>query len=195
MFAWFNFAHHPLCKNYNQEVFQINGMYVCKGCSEVYGFSFFVILLVAIFKPFSHFTITQLLIIAFITVSPSLIGNFIHFKKRIVKDAIRIILGIGLGIGLSELIVVADTIFKILIAIILLVFYFVFKFTRSSISSNYHHNLCPDCKQFNGHACNPYKQVFATEGEYSRLLSNFIQKRLTINKIQSVGFIKSMQDD
>ena len=194
MFAWFNFAHHPLCKNYNPEVFQINGMYFCKGCSEVYGSSFFVILFVAIFNPISYLTIDKLLIIAFITISPSLIGNFIHFKKRIVKDAIRIILGIGLGIGLSELVVVPDLVFKILIAIILLIFYYTFKFTHSRISLNYHSNLCPDCKQFNDHACKPYKQVFATEGEYSRLLSDFIQKRLTINKIESLGFKKSMQE-
>ena len=194
MFAWFNFAHHPLCKNYNQEVFQINGMYLCKGCSEVYVSTFFVILLIAIFKTSYHLTLYQLLIIAFISVIPSLLGNFIHFTRRIVKDSIRIILGIGLGIGLSELVIVPHIVSKIILAIILLVVYFVFKFTRSHLIPNYHSNLCSDCEQFNDHACEPYKQVFATEGKYSRVISDFIQKRLTINKIESFELKKSMED-
>lgn len=195
MFAWFYFAHHPLCKNYRQEVIEIKGMYLCKGCTEVYSSSFFVIFLVAIFNPLSSLNLFQLLIIAFLSIIPAIIGNIIHFKRRVIKDIIRIILGVGIGIGLSELLLFSDLVTKVVIIIIFLLIYYLFKFTRSKKNIIYHDDLCSNCKQFTEQACESYKRVFVTEREYSRVISDFIQKRLSVNQIQSMGFKNFMQDD
>ena len=195
MFAWFNFAHHPLCKNYQNEVFSINGMYLCKGCTEVYSSSIFIIILVALFNPLNYLHDFQLLLIALITAIPSFIGNFIHFKRRIIKDIIRIDLGIGIGIGLSELVLISDLLSKLVVFCVLIVIYGLFTITRSGLNNSDNSELCSNCQQFNDQACEHYKQVFYTEREYSHVLSDFIQKNLTVNKIESFGFTNSMQDD
>ncbi len=195
MFAWFNFAHHPLCKNYKKEVITINGMYLCKGCTEVYSTGILTFLLVFLFNPLPPLNLVQLFLVGFIAVSPSILGNIIHFKHRIIKDIIRIMLGIGVGIALSEFLIIQDLVTKIGIVIIFLIIYYCFKFTRSKQIASYHNDLCPDCTQFNEHACEPYKRVFVTEREYSRVLSDFIQKRLSANQLQGMGFRTFNQDD
>ena len=195
MFAWFYFSHHPLCKNYRHEVINVNGLYLCKGCTEVYGSSLFIILLVALFNPFHYLNILQLLIIAILAVLPSVIGNIIHFKKRIIKDAIRIILGIGWGIALSSLFFNPSLVVKIEVFFVMIVIYFIFKFTRTFRGLPYHDDLCENCMQFNEQACEPYKRVFVTEREYSRVLSDYIQERLSVNRIKGMGFNNFMQDD
>ena len=202
MFGWFSFAHHPLCKNYRPEVIGVNGVYLCKGCTEVYGTGIVIILLVFIFTTLQRFSIPELTVIAFTTLIPSVIGNFIHFKKRIIKDIIRIDLGIGFGVALSQLFYAEGLMTKIFVLALLIIAYFVFTSTRKYIISkdNYTNknqlHLCPNCEQFNDQACENYKRVFKSEGVYSRIISDFIQKKLTLNQIQSMGFgNQTLNDD
>ena len=195
MFAWFNFAHHPLCKNYRNEVFSCNGYFLCKGCTEVYSSGIIIMLFVTLFNPFYSFSVFQFSIIALVTALPSFIGILIHFRRRIIKDFIRIDLGIGLGIAFGEFVIIPDLFSKILIFFILLFIYSFYKTSRSRQNIYHDSNLCSNCRQFNEYACNSYKQVFNTEREYSHLLSDFIQKRLTINKMESMGFDNQTQDD
>lgn len=201
MFGWFSFAHHPLCKNYRHEVINVHGTYLCKGCTEVYGSSFLTILLVVIFTALQRFTIPELALIAFLTLIPSVIGNFYHFKRRIFKDIIRIALGIGLGIALSQLFYAEGLVTKIVVLALLIIAYFAFTITRKyiiskeSFTNRGQMQLCSNCEQFNEQACENYKRVFKSEGAYSRIISDFIQKKLSANQIQSMGFAKQPLDE
>lgn len=201
MFGWFSFSHHPLCKNFRHEVIHVNGVYLCKGCTEVYGSGLLTILLVVMLTALQRFTLPELVFLAFLTLLPSVIGNFHHFKQRIFKDIIRITLGVGLGIALSQLFYADGLITKFLVLILLILAYFAFIFTRKYIiskeafSDRGQIHLCPNCEQLNDQACENYKRAFNSEGAYSRIISDFIQKKLSTNQIQSMGFAKQSLDE
>ena len=186
MFSWFSFSHHPLCKNFHSEVIPIKDIYLCKGCSEVYGFGFLTAIILFIINPSMNFA--QIFITLIISVIPSFIGNFIHFKKRIIKDAIRIILGFGLGIWISEVLIIPDFFEKFILKFIFVGIYILFKYSRSIQNVNSTLNLCSECHNFTENACPTYKKVFKTEGDYSRILSDYIQKKLTVNKMGRFGY-------
>lgn len=195
MFGWFYFSHHPLCKNYGQEVFSINGMYICKGCTEVYAFTFITIVVVFILNLFHFLSVPILIVIALLSLAPSVIGNFYHFKVRIIKDFIRISLGIGIGIGLAQVIILPELIDKVLAVLVILLAYFTFRFTRTLPNNKQTIILCSNCEQFNDQSCENYKKVFKAEGDYSRIISDYIQKKLTENHNLQFGFIHEPNDD
>lgn len=184
MFSWFYFAHHPLCKNYSDEVLKINDYYFCRGCSEVYGTALFIILFSFFLEPIKTLNIFQFILIGILSIIPSFIGNIIHFKHRLIKDILRIILGLGLGIGVFSIIILPDIISKLSILLFMAIMYFIFKISRSNQESY----LCPECTSFTDNACASYKRVFKTEGDYSRILSDYIQKRISLNKMAKFGF-------
>ena len=190
MFLWFFFSHHPLCKNYNKEILKIHGYYICKGCTEVYTASFLSVLFLVVFNPLKELNLIQIFLIGFLSIIPSLIGNFYHFKTRLVKDLIRITLGIGLGVGIFSFFAIPDLISKVEILIFMFIVYYVFKLTRSDQIGN----LCPECSSFSPNACESFRKVFTAEGDYSRILSDYIQKKLTSSKFSEFGFKESIED-
>lgn len=194
MFSFFYFSHHPLCKNYRKEVFGIRGHYFCKGCSEVYGSVFLTIVLTFMVQSLQSFNLYSLLIIAILSILPSVIGNFYHFKIRIIKDFIRIILGIGLGIALSQVFFSPTLEGKIIVLVMILIAYFLFLFTRTRLTSQHQYHLCPNCEQFNDQACSNYRRVFNAEGQYSRIISDYIQKKISSGYMMNLGYQQTLDD-
>ncbi|MFX0212435.1 MAG: hypothetical protein ACFFDT_41055 [Candidatus Hodarchaeota archaeon] len=102
-----------------------------------------------------------------------------------VKDLLRISLGIGWGIALSELWLQPMWSNKIIILILMVIFLFVFQRIRRFQTSRRPIELCDNCRDFNDDTCIGYKSHFEAEHLYSKELSDFLQQSLTWSDIQT----------
>ncbi len=180
----FHFSHHPLCSNYQEEVFHVRSWFICRGCAWTYGSTLFALVVTAFFNPFSNFSLFEGLIIVLGITSPTWLGLLHSFQNRKIKDIIRISLGLGWGIALAELWLQPLWIDKIIIFLFIIVFLLIFQRIRRSQTSGRDINLCKNCTELNDTACPGFIKQFEAERLYSREISDFLQQKLSWNEIK-----------
>ena len=103
-------------------------------------------------------------------------------------------MGIGLGIAISQLYFYPTLEGKIFVLVLIILAYFTFIITRTYLSNQHQAHLCPDCEQFNDQACSNYRRVFNAEGQYSRIISDYIQKKLSTSYMMNLGYKETLDD-
>ncbi len=181
----FHFAHHPLCSNFRQEVFQVGNWFICRGCTWTYSSAFITLLVTLLLNPFSNFSPFEVFLIVLGVISPAWIGLLYTFHNRIIKDIIRISLGIGWGIALAELWLQPLWIDKIIIFLFLVIFLVIFQRMKCFQNSKGKTKLCKECSEFTEDACLNFKKQFEAERFYSNEISDFIQQKLSWDDIKN----------
>jgi hypothetical protein len=97
----------------------------------------------------------------------------------LIKDIYRILLGVAVSIPFVTIIQIQPLEEKTLIILILFLYFMTFKIIRQNSSIN--NNLCEDCDKFTESACTNYRYVFESQREHSRVISDFLQKKLVNN--------------
>ena len=185
LFNFFMFAHHPLCKNYYSEVIFVNKLAFCRGCTEVYISTLIIVVLSFVINPFKQQPALNIFFIVLIITIPTWVAAIHPFNQRLYKDIARISLGIAFGIALSKLVLSSSWIEKGGIIIAILSIYYIFKKTRYYTQKNAKQNLCEGCVEFTSNICPLYKKQFEAERQYSRELSDFLQKKLSWESIKT----------
>ncbi len=180
----FHFSHHPLCSNYQQEVFHVHSWFICRGCTWTYGSTLIALMVTAFFNPFSNFSLFEGFLIVLGITSPTWLGLLHSFQNRKIKDLIRISLGLGWGIALAELWLQPLWIDKIVIFLFIIAVWFIFQRIRRSQTSKRDIILCENCTELNSSACSGFKRQFEAERLYSREISDFMQQKLSWNEIE-----------
>lgn len=181
----FHFAHHPLCSDYRQEVFHIGSWFICRGCIWTYSSALITLLVTSLIDPFSNFSLFEVFLIVLGVISPAWIGLVHSFHSRMIKDVIRISLGVGWGIALAELWLVKLWIDKIIIFLFIIMFLVVFQRMKRLQSSKNEMKLCKDCSELTENACLDFKKQFEAERLYSREISDLLQQKLNWDDIKN----------
>lgn len=135
-------------------------------------------------NPLISFSLVEVFFLVLIVSSPTWIGFFFEVNNRIVKDFLRISLGLGWGIALGELLLQPSWSDKFVIFLIMIMFWYLFRKIRSYQTSKKAIILCENCDELNDDTCPDYKKKFEAEREYSRELSDFLQQKLVWDDIQ-----------
>ncbi|MFX0013768.1 MAG: hypothetical protein ACFFB2_03305 [Promethearchaeota archaeon] len=97
----YRISHHPLCINYRDHVYEIQGNKVCRGCLMQYSgmlVSFLMIGLGSLLGWWKGITEIQVGFILYILILPTLITAFLIENRRI-KDISRFLLGTSFSIA------------------------------------------------------------------------------------------------
>lgn len=180
----FYFSHHPLCKNYRQEIVKIGSWSICRGCLCVYSAMLLSLLITVFVNPFVSFSLDKKFFLVLIVSSPTWIGFIFEINNRIIKDFLRSSLGFGWGIALGELMLQPTWSNKLIIFLLMVIFLLVFRKLRSFQTSRKVFHLCENCTKLNINACSDYKKKFEAERQYSREISDFLQQKLVWDDIQ-----------
>lgn len=180
----FYFSHHPLCKNYRQEIVKIGSWSICRGCLCVYSAMLLSLLITVFVNPFISFSLNKKFFLVLIVSSPTWIGLIFEINNRIIKDFLRSSLGLGWGIALGELLVQPTWSNKLIIFLLMVIFLLVFRRLRSFQTSRKGIFLCENCSELNINACSDYKKKFEAERQYSREISDYLQQKLVWDDIQ-----------
>ncbi|MHA1303219.1 MAG: hypothetical protein ACTSPI_05905 [Candidatus Heimdallarchaeaceae archaeon] len=105
-----DWAHHPDCTHFREHVYVIKGYRICRGCFKFYLGLFLGILLFSILPFFVYLDSWNLFFIVCLTFIPTPIAIFIE-PFRIVKDIVRLILGISTAASIA---IVVISVFNIL---------------------------------------------------------------------------------
>ncbi|MFX0124396.1 MAG: hypothetical protein ACFFAE_12210 [Candidatus Hodarchaeota archaeon] len=186
----FYFSHHPLCNNYRQEVLKIGAWYICRGCFCVYVSTLFSLLMTVFVDPFNTYSLSEVFFIVLIVSSPTWIAFLFNFQNRIIKDLIRISLGLGWGIALGELWLQPSWSDKFVIFLLMFIFWFIFRKSRNFQTRRKTIIMCQNCVDLNNKACLGYSKQIEAERLYSREVSDFLQQKLNWDDIQK-GLRKS----
>lgn len=178
LFAPFWFSHHPQCDNFASEIISIGRYRLCRGCTAVYSSALITSLLVIMLRPFNAWPLEHVGLMVLLISSPTWLGVLVRFKQRWIKDLIRVSLGIGWGMALAEMVVRPQLIEKIIMLIAMIVFYQAFKWVRRQRHRHVEDLLCPNCRQLTEEACLGTKALLEAERQYSRELSDYLQKIL-----------------
>ena len=65
-----------------------------------------------------------------------------------------------------------------------MIFYYIFKIARRYSQKKIFYNLCDECSKFTADMCPLYQKQFEVERQYSRELSDLLQKKLSWETIQ-----------
>jgi hypothetical protein len=134
--------------------------------------------------PFANFSLFEVFYIVLLVSSPTWFGFLFHVERRIVKDLLRISMGLGWGIALAELLLQPSWIDKIIIFLIIVGFLLIFQRLRKRQTRRSASLLCDNCRELNDNACSGYKYQYEAERLYSRELSDFLQQKLSWNDIR-----------
>jgi len=175
-----HFAHHPLCNHFKQEILSFKilkkNFYICRGCFWVFLSTILSFSLSIIINPLRDLSTVEKIILVTLISSPTWIGFLFSFKRRILKDLLRISLGTGFGIALGELILTPNIILKILIFGFIFVFIWIFSYFRKRFSRGKSHIICLGCNEMNIDICEGFKQQMDAQRQYSQELSDYIQE-------------------
>ncbi len=146
-----SWAHHPPCSVFRDHVYEIKGYLICRGCFNFYLGITIGIILFAIIIPLLHMSVWTLFFIILLTFLPTPIVIFIE-PFRIVKDIVRLILGISSAASLVLVIytpiLVITKIIKwelLFIPLLTLICFFVFLKLFSSIRYKRNLEICLNC--------------------------------------------------
>ncbi|MHA1992029.1 MAG: hypothetical protein ACW981_10715 [Candidatus Hodarchaeales archaeon] len=178
-FGWFIFSHHPLCTNFRKEVFKIKRFFFCRGCAFFYSSLFLSFIYLLANDNFIDIGLFNLFIITNILAFPSFFGLIIKTNFRLIKDIYRILLGVAVSIPFVTIIHARFLEEKIMILLLLFLYFITFKIVSQNSSIN--NFLCEDCDKFTENACINYRYVFESQREHSRVISDFLQKKLVNN--------------
>lgn len=175
-FWWFTFSHHPICVNYQKEVFKIRHMFLCRGCTLFYLSFIISFIFLTVNDTLLEIDLINLFILTNILAFPSFFGSIIKTKYRLIKDIYRIFLGIAISVPFIT-ITQSSALMEKLFILILMIFYFTaFKIIRQNSSTD--NLLCDNCTNNISIACSNYKKVFETQRDHSRVISDYIQNKL-----------------
>ena len=149
----YRLAHHPLCKEFEDHVYTINGKKVCRGCVNFY----VGILLGIILAPIVVFVLKINYWMAFISTNILFIFtplSVILNPPRIIKDICRLFLGMAMTSALLTIILSIVELFfgfkilPIVFGLLTIIIYIISKryFTRLRMKKN--ESICRSCEQF-----------------------------------------------
>ena len=169
-------SHHPLCQNFKNEVIEIRRIFVCRGCTFFY--MSFVITFVILFANTTIFSVEPLYLFILVNILafPSFFGSYMKSKNRLIKDVYRIFLGMAVAFPLTAVILISSLVVKALIVIFITLYFFSFKIIRQK--THIVDLLCEECENFTDNACINYRRVFKSQRDHSRVISDYLQKKL-----------------
>lgn len=173
--SWrFHFAHHPLCDNYRNQIFEINGIYLCQGCTLTY-IGIFLGLISSLLLNLD-LSIIEWLIIGLGILVFLFIIEFLNISNRKIKRLIRFVTGIGLGSFIWFLFSSTNFYVSLIAIIFTYLGYRVFKIIRSSQVKE---DKCLSCSEFNkGKICSGLALEAQVNREYSEYATNLLQDKL-----------------
>ncbi len=173
----YKFAHHPLCDRYSNQVFRFKGVYLCQGCTLIYGggiLSFVVFLLLP--REFFPVEFIGWFYTALLLISPTFVVEVFKLSRPLKRIA-RILNGITIGFWARGFFYFSDWIIKIGIILLTVFFYYLFKLTRKIKGGPA--DLCVGCPELvQGTICSGYKPIYEKEKEYSQYATKLLEPYL-----------------
>ena len=169
----YRISHHPLCDNFSEHVYHINGKKVCRGCVMQYSGMIVAFVLIIIgnlpslhlWKFLNEF---QVGLVLYLMISPTILTAFI-IKNRKIKDFARFTLGASFTIAIAQFLFTPNLIIKFWIAINFIPGYLYLN-KRRAVKNEEICQICPEYKNI------PYCAGFQTYSQREQIfLSQIMQ--------------------
>lgn len=143
----YRISHHPLCNNFSDHTYNINGRKVCRGCFMQYSgmiLSLFIILLGSLpsLQLWNRLNEIEVGLIIYLMILPTFITAFI-IKNRKMKDFARFMLGASFTIAIIQFVFTPSVFIKIWIALNFIPGYLYLNRRRAKKNEEICH-LCPE---------------------------------------------------
>ncbi|MHA2363212.1 MAG: hypothetical protein ACXAC7_04595 [Candidatus Hodarchaeales archaeon] len=136
-------------------------------------------------NPFIHMTLVEGFFLIIGITSPTWLALFYNLKHRLAKDVVRVTLGIGWGIAVAEVILRPVWNDKIIILLCISISYLIFRKLKHRQTHKNPVQVCLNCQAFNEQVCQGTQNLNVAERQYSRELSDYLQKHLKWEDLQS----------
>ncbi len=159
----YRLAHHPICSHFDDHVYMIKGLRICRGCVNMYS----GVLIGIILAPIAVFVLQINFWVAFATTNVLYIFtpiSIIFNPPRIIKDISRLLLGVAL---ISSLLSIVLSVVRLVeglnygaISVIIITFsiYLSSRFYFSRLRDKRNENVCRNCEQFYLPRCDGMRQ-------------------------------------